>query len=50
MTTIQERENMIEFLVNYFGGDVSQLEQMNDHTLENTYEFAYERIVMETSF
>ncbi|WP_428908095.1 BH0509 family protein [Niallia sp. Krafla_26] len=47
MVSIQERENMIQFLVNYFGGDPIQLEQMNDHTLENTYEFAYKRIEME---
>lgn len=43
----QERENMIQFLVNYFGGDLNQLKQMNDHTLECTYQFAYERIEME---
>lgn len=45
--SIRERENMIQFLVAYFGGDLNQLEQMNDRTLENTYQFAYERIEME---
>lgn len=49
MITNQERDNMIQFLMNYFGGDFSQLMKMNDHTLETTYNFAYERFEMENN-
>ena len=50
MISIRERDNMIQFLVNYFGGDPIQLENMSDHSLEYTYEFAYERKEMESHF
>ncbi|MCQ6276386.1 hypothetical protein JMM81_15835 [Bacillus sp. V3B] len=50
MLSNQERDNIIQFLVNYFGGNPIQLERMSDHTLENTYEFAYERKEMESHF
>ena len=48
MISIQERNNMIQFLVNYFGENPIQLENMSDHSLEYTYEFAYERKEMES--
>lgn len=50
MITNQERTNMIHFLVVHFGADPNQLENMNDHTLESTYEFAYKRKEMESDF
>ena len=50
MISNQERDNMIQFLVNYFGGEPIQLEKMSDHTIEYTYEFAYERKEMESDF
>ncbi|WP_394232102.1 BH0509 family protein [Niallia oryzisoli] len=45
-----ERDNIIQFLVNYFGVNRFQLEEMSDHSLENTYEFAYSRTEMESYF
>jgi|tagenome__1003787_1003787.scaffolds.fasta_scaffold13522564_1 hypothetical protein len=50
MVSIKERENMIQFLVTYFGEDPKVLDCLNDHTLESTYEFAYDRKEMESDF
>jgi hypothetical protein len=50
MISIKERENMIQFLVTYFGEDPNQLDNLNDQTLESTYEFAYGRKEMESHF
>ena len=50
MITEREKENMVQFLVKYFGGDQHQLNKMNYWTLEKTYEFAYSRIEMENNF
>ncbi|WP_338452869.1 hypothetical protein R4Z09_13980 [Niallia oryzisoli] len=50
MLSNQERDNIIQFLVNYFGGNRFHLEKMSDHSLDNTYEFAYGRKLMESDF
>ena len=50
MISNQERDNIIQFLVNYFGANPLQLEKMNDYTLEHTYDFAYGRKEMESDF
>lgn len=50
MITNQERQNMMEFLVLYFGVNPNQLRQMSDGALENTYEFLYNRTLMDSDF
>ena len=50
MISEKERQNMVQFLVMYFGGDPIQLSNMSDHMLESTYEFAYRRKEMESDF
>ena len=50
MITNRERDNMIQFLMNYFGGEFNQLMNMCDHSLEHTYNFAYQRKEMESDF
>jgi hypothetical protein len=50
MMTNQERDNMIQFLMNYFGGEFNQLMNMSDYSLEHTYNFAYQRKEMESDF
>lgn len=50
MVSIRERENMIQFLVKYFGVNYSQLTEMSDRSLEYTYEFAYSRTEMESDY
>ncbi|MDI7742477.1 hypothetical protein QMK38_10725 [Lysinibacillus fusiformis] len=50
MITEHERQNMMQFLIRYFGVDSSQLNGISDRMLEMTYEFAYRRTVMECDF
>lgn len=50
MITNQERQNMMDFLVLYFGVHPSQLGEMSDHALESTYEFLYNRTLMDSDF
>lgn len=50
MITEQERQNMIQFLVKYFGSDPEQLKNMSDSLLESVYEFFYSRTLMECDF
>lgn len=50
MLSIKERDNMIHFLVMYFGENYRDLSKMNDHSLEGTYEFAYSRTIMDSDF
>lgn len=50
MISEKERQNMVQFLVTYFGSDPSHLQKMNDNSLESTYEFAYSRTLMECDF
>ncbi|HWK23588.1 MAG TPA: hypothetical protein VNS08_11215 [Ureibacillus sp.] len=48
--TEKERQNMMQFLINYFGVDSSQLSNLSDLMLESTYDFAYRRTLMECDF
>ncbi len=41
MLMIQEKENMINFLVNYFEKDINELMNLRDENLEMMYEHAY---------
>lgn len=50
MITEKERKNMMQFLVTYFGVDPIQLNNISDRMLENTYDFAYRRTLMECDF
>lgn len=50
MITEKERQNMVQFLIKYFGSDPSQLINLTDSSLESTYEFAYSRTLMECDF
>lgn len=50
MISEKERQNMVEFLVMYFGSDPNQLKNLTDSSLESTYEFAYSRTLMECDF
>ena len=50
MITEKERQNMMQFLVRYFGVDPNQLVNISDHMLEITYDFAYRRTEMECDF
>ncbi|MEK4229730.1 BH0509 family protein [Solibacillus sp. FSL H8-0538] len=50
MISEQERQNMVHFLVMYFGSDLNQLKNLSDSMLESTYEFAYTRTLMECDF
>lgn len=50
MISEQERQNMVRFLVMYFGSDPNQLKYFTDGMLESTYEFAYTRTLMECDF
>lgn len=50
MISEKERQNMVHFLIMYFGSDPNQLKNMTDGMLENTYEFAYNRTLMECDF
>lgn len=50
MITEKERQNMIQFLVMYFGVDPIQLVNISDRMLETTYDFAYKRKEMESDF
>lgn len=50
MISEKERENMIHFLVMYFGSDPNQLTKLPDFLLESTYELAYTRTLMECDF
>ena len=50
MLSEKERQNMIQFLVMYFGVDQNELMSISDSTLESTYEFAYSRKEMECDF
>ena len=50
MITEKERQNMMQFLIRYFGVDPNQLSNISDRMLEMTYDFAYRRTVMECDF
>lgn len=50
MSIEKERQNMINFLVMYFGVDPIQLVELSDRMLEITYDFAYNRKEMECDF
>lgn len=50
MISKQERQNMVRFLVMYFGSDPNQFIFFTDSMLETTYEFAYTRTLMECDF
>lgn len=50
MISEKERQNMVRFLVMYFGSDPNQLMNLTDPSLESTYEFAYARTLMECDF
>lgn len=50
MITEKERQNMMQFLVSYFGVEPNQLHNISDRMLEMTYDFAYRRTVMESDF
>ena len=50
MISEKERQNMIQFLVMYFGSDPTQLNNLTDSSLESIYEFAYSRTLMECDF
>lgn len=50
MISQKERQNMVQFLVMYFGSDPIQLSNFTDSMLERTYEFAYTRTLMECDF
>ncbi|SOC05941.1 hypothetical protein SAMN05880501_104142 [Ureibacillus xyleni] len=50
MITEKERQNMVHFLVTYFGVNPSELMNISDRVLEATYEFAYQRLEMESDF
>lgn len=50
MITEKERQNMVQFLVKYFGVDPYQVRNMSDRALESTYDFAYTRFEMESDF
>ena len=50
MISQKERQNMVQFLVMYFGSDPTQLSNFTDSMLERTYEFAYKRTLMECDF
>lgn len=50
MISEKERQNMVQFLVMYFGSDSNQLKNFSDSSLESTYEFAYSRTLMECDF
>ncbi|MCP1145016.1 BH0509 family protein [Lysinibacillus endophyticus] len=47
MITEKERQNMVHFLVTYFGVNPNELITITDRMLEKTYEFAYQRLEME---
>lgn len=48
--TEKERQNMMHFLVMYFGVGPIQLINISDRMLEATYDFAYRRKEMECDF
>ncbi len=50
MITEKERQNMMHFLIRYFGVEPNQLDNLSDRMLEMTYDFAYRRTVMECDF
>lgn len=50
MISEKERQNMVQFLVMYFGSDPNQLNNMSDSSLERIYEFFYSRKLMECDF
>ena len=50
MITENERQNMMQFLIRYFGVEPKQLVNISDHMLEATYDFAYRRTEMECDF
>ncbi|MCM3388259.1 hypothetical protein M3649_08945 [Ureibacillus chungkukjangi] len=50
MITEKERQNMMRFLIKYFGVDPKQLVNISDCMLETTYDFAYRRTEMECDF
>jgi hypothetical protein len=47
MLRIQEKENMINFLVNYFEKDINQLMNLRDENLEMIYDHAYYQTELE---
>ncbi|MFF5994767.1 BH0509 family protein [Lysinibacillus sp. KU-BSD001] len=50
MISEKERQNMVQFLMMYFGSDPNHLNYLTDCMLEKTYEFAYTRTLMECDF
>lgn len=50
MITEKERQNMIQFLIRYFGVNPTHLVNISDSLLELTYDFAYRRTEMECDF
>ncbi|WP_431030156.1 BH0509 family protein [Lysinibacillus sp. LZ02] len=50
MISEKERQNMVQFLIMYFGSDSGYLSNLTDCMLEKTYEFAYTRTLMECDF
>ncbi|WP_156967302.1 hypothetical protein [Ureibacillus sinduriensis] len=50
MITERERQNMMQFLIRYFGVDPRHLVDISDSLLEATYDFAYRRTEMECDF
>lgn len=50
MISEKVRQNMVQFLIMYFGSDPNHLQNLTDSSLENTYEFAYSRTLMECDF
>ena len=50
MITENERQNMMQFLIRYFGVDPSHIVNLSDCMLEATYDFAYRRTEMECDF